>query len=151
MLRNAADENFNNDILLEWCQPLFRMPPRCPPQAPLILPEFGSSWPGGQPMAYTPAVEVAWDEGKKISTQRRHGVSFEEAAEFLSSGVDYLEIFDEAHSDTEDRFIAVGPIRRGLVVIVWTERDEEVVRIISARWATRRERALYVSYLEPKP
>lgn len=67
-----------------------------------------------------------------------------------TSGIDYLEIFDEAHSDTEDRFIAVGPIRRGLVVIVWTERDEDTLRIISARWATRRERALYVSYLEPK-
>lgn len=40
---------------------------------------------------------------------------------------------------------------KNLVVIVWTERDEDTIRILSARWATRRERALYVSYLEPKP
>jgi len=39
----------------------------------------------------------------------------------------------------------------GHLIIVWTERDEDVLRIINARWATRRERALYVSYLEPKP
>lgn len=94
-------------------------------------------------------MEVVWDEAKNFPNQRAHGVSFEEAAELFGSGVDYVEIFDEAHSDTEDRFIAVGPISRGLVVIVWTERDEYVIRIISARWSTRRERALYVSYLEP--
>ncbi|HSL84583.1 MAG TPA: BrnT family toxin [Thermoanaerobaculia bacterium] len=102
-------------------------------------------------MAYTHAVEVEWDEAKNLADQRTHGISFEEAVELFTSGVEYLEIFDAAHSDTEDRFLAVGPIRRGLVVIVSTERDEDVLRIISARWATRRERALYVSYLEPKP
>jgi len=96
-------------------------------------------------------VEVVWDEAKNLAKQKGHGLSFEEAAELFTSGVDYLEIFDDAHSDTEDRFIAVGAIRRGLVVIVWTERDEDTLRILSARWATRRERALYVSYLEPKP
>lgn len=94
---------------------------------------------------------MVWDEAKNLANRRSHGLSFEEAAELFTSGIDYLEIFDEAHSDTEDRFIAVGPIRRGLVVIVWTERDEDTIRILSARWATRRERALYVSYLEPKP
>jgi putative transcriptional regulator len=49
-----------------------------------------------------------------LANRRSHGLSFEEAAEFFTSGIDYLEIFDEVHSDTEDRFIAVGPIRRGL-------------------------------------
>ena len=58
-------------------------------------------------------------------------------------GDDYLEIFDEAHSDEEDRFIAIGPIERGLVLVVYTERDAETVRLISARWATRREAELY--------
>lgn len=63
-------------------------------------------------------MEVEWDEAKNLANQRTHGIAFEEAAELFTSGIDYLEIFDEAHSDTEDRFIAVGPIRRGLVVIV---------------------------------
>ena len=55
-------------------------------------------------------------------------------------GDNYLEIFDDAHSDEEDRFIAIGPVERGLVLVVYTERDEEeTVRLISARWATKRE------------
>ena len=66
----------------------------------------------------------------------------------FSSGVDYLEIFDEEHSVEEERFIAIGPIQRGLVLVIWTERDEETTRIISARWATQREHAVYRSFVE---
>ncbi len=35
----------------------------------------------------------------------------------------------------------------GLVIVVWTERDGDVVRIISARWATRNEQALFRSHI----
>jgi hypothetical protein len=94
-------------------------------------------------MAYTVQVKVVWNHGKNLTNKKRHDVSFEEASELFVSGVDYLEIFDEAHSDVEDRFISIGPIRRGLVLVVWTERDEDVIRIISARWATPSERSLY--------
>lgn len=93
-------------------------------------------------------MKVAWDAAKNLANQRKHGLSFEEAQELFLSGRDYLEIFDDAHSDTEDRFIAIGPIARGLVLVVWTERDEDTVRIISARWATKREQGLYLQYLE---
>jgi len=51
-------------------------------------------------------------------------------------------------SDVEERFIAIGPIRRGLVLVVFTERREDTIRIISARWASKTERALYVEYME---
>ena len=91
---------------------------------------------------------VDWDEAKNLANQTKHGVSFEEASALFSSGVDYLEIFDETHSDDEERFIAIGPIRRGLVLVVWTERDEDTTRIISARWATKREHAAYWSFVE---
>jgi uncharacterized DUF497 family protein len=63
-----------------------------------------------------------------LTNQKNHGVSFQEASDLFTSGADYLELFDDAHSDDEDRFIAIGPIRRGLVLVVWTERDEDVVR-----------------------
>ena len=76
----------------------------------------------------------------------RHGVSFEEASALFTQDVDYLEIFDEAHSEDEDRFIAVGPIAGGIVLVVHTDLDDETVRIISARWATKRETAMYRSY-----
>ena len=93
-------------------------------------------------------VKVAWDSAKNHANQHSHGISFEEASELFRSDVDYLEIFDDEHSVIEDRFIAIGPIRRGLVLVVWTERDEETIRIISARWATKRERLLYLSHVE---
>jgi uncharacterized DUF497 family protein len=92
-------------------------------------------------------VKVTWDETKNLANQAKHGVSFEVASALFGAG-DYLEIFDEAHSEAEERFIAIGPIRRGLVLIVWTEQDEETTRIISARWATNRERALYQAFKE---
>ncbi len=66
----------------------------------------------------------------------------------FSSSVDYLEVFDEVHSDAEDRFIAIGPIRLGVVLVVWTAPEEDTTRIISARWATKREQAHYQSFME---
>lgn len=93
-------------------------------------------------------MKVAWDEAKNRENRQKHKVSFEEASELFRSGKDYLEIFDEEHSVHEDRFIAIGPIRRGLILIVWTERDDETIRIISARWAEEPEQALYRAYLD---
>jgi uncharacterized DUF497 family protein len=43
-----------------------------------------------------------------------------------------LEVYDVDHSETEDRFKSIGPIRRGLVLVVWTERTDDLVRVISA-------------------
>ena len=74
-------------------------------------------------------VEVTWDPAKNVANRKKHGVSFEEAAELFTSGVEYLEVFDDAHSVDEDRFIAIGPIKRGLVLVVHTEQDEDTVRI----------------------
>jgi len=79
---------------------------------------------------------------------RKHGVSFEEASDLLTSGVDYLEIFDDEHSLIEDRFIALGPIRRGMVLVIWTARDDGIIRIISARWATMNEKNMYLDLCE---
>ncbi|MGH2570499.1 MAG: BrnT family toxin [bacterium] len=96
-------------------------------------------------------MRAAWDEAKNLANQKKHGVSFQEASKLFSSRADYLEIFDEAHSEVEDRFIAIGPISRGLVLVVWVDEDEETTRIISARWATRREQRLYKEYLDRNP
>ena len=93
-------------------------------------------------------MRVAWDESKSRTNRKKHGVSFEVASVLFYRGGDYLEIFDDAHSDEEDRFIAIGPIERGLVLVVYTERDAETVRIISARWATRRETELYRRHVQ---
>lgn len=93
-------------------------------------------------------MRVVWDDAKNLANQRKHQISFEEASALFHSGSDYFEIFDAENSVTEDRFIAIGPIRRGLVLIVWTERDEDTIRIISARWAEDDERTLYRTYMD---
>jgi hypothetical protein len=93
------------------------------------------------------AVRFEWDPAKDRANRRKHGVGFAEAKELFESGAAYLEAYDESHSHHEDRFIAIGPITRGLVLVVWTERTENMVRIISARWATSRERYLYRMYM----
>jgi uncharacterized protein len=101
-------------------------------------------------MPYPFGGKVEWDEAKSLANQRKHGISFEEAQKIFTSGTDYLEIFDETHSESEDRFIAIGPIARGLVLVVWTDRDDDVIRIISARWANEREQTRYRSYMDER-
>lgn len=88
-----------------------------------------------------------WDPHKDEANREKHGIGLDEARALFTSGTDYLEIFDEAHSVDEDRFIAIGPIVRGVVVVVWTEQPAETVRIISARPATPSEIELFREYM----
>jgi uncharacterized DUF497 family protein len=89
-----------------------------------------------------------WDDAKDLSNRKKYGLSFTEAKQLFEGNRDYLEIFDEAHSDTEDRFIAIGDIDRGIAVVVYTEREEDLIRIIGARLATLREQERYHAYKE---
>ena len=88
-------------------------------------------------------MDFEWDSAKDRGNRQRHGVSFDEAKELFTGDGDYLEIHDAEHSYDEDRFIAIGPIQRGLVLVVYTERLDETIRIISARWATNSEARLF--------
>ncbi len=87
-----------------------------------------------------------WDDAKERSNQRKHGLSFSEAKQLFDG--DYLEIFDAPHSDVEDRFIAIGEIDRGIAVVVYAQREEDLIRIIGTRFATRRERELYRAHMD---
>jgi uncharacterized DUF497 family protein len=69
-------------------------------------------------LAYAGSAKVVWDRSKDVANQKKHGVSFEAARQLFVSDASVLEIFDEDHSDDEDRFISIGPIRRGLVLVV---------------------------------
>jgi hypothetical protein len=66
-----------------------------------------------------------WDDAKDLSNRKKPGLSFTEAKQLFEGKRDYLEVFDAAHSDTEDRFIAIGDIDRGIAVVVYTERGEQ--------------------------
>ena len=99
-------------------------------------------------MAYSTFRRLDWDPAKNAANVLTHGLSFEEASVLFSSGADYLEIYDADHSLTEDRFIAVGLARGKLIIVVFTEPEEDVIRIISARRATRREQLLYSRHMD---
>ena len=96
------------------------------------------------------AIHFQWDEQKAARNFRKHAISFEETTSLFTSGVDYLEIFDADHSHEEERFICIGPIARGIVVVVIVDEDADLIRIISARRATRRESLLYGQFLEER-
>ena len=87
-----------------------------------------------------------WDPKKDRANWEKHGLSFDEVTELFASGSDFLEIYDEEHSDEEDRFIAIGPIRGGVVAVVYTEPQDDLLRIVSARKATKREAVLFRRY-----
>ena len=85
-----------------------------------------------------------WDRRKSNENQRKHGVSFEEASSVFSDEHALL-IPDPEHSSEEDRFLLLGMSAslRTLVVCHCYRKSDEVIRIISARKASRSERAQY--------
>ena len=88
-------------------------------------------------------MRITWDPAKARANLRKHGVAFETAKALLEGKADYLVIYDEGHSEDEDRFFAIGPIVAGLITVVYAEQIDDRVRIISARVATRREQTLF--------
>jgi hypothetical protein len=90
-------------------------------------------------------VRFEWDENKNRQNLLKHEVRFETAALVFDDPYS-LTLKDES-SDEEERWITLGAVGRGVVVLVvhtWHEKDgEEVVRIISARGAESRERRNY--------
>jgi len=97
-------------------------------------------------MADNKGMHFEWDSEKEKTNIEKHGVSFREAAALLSSSEEYLEIYDVTHSQEEDRFIAIGPLAERIIVVVYTERPQDTVRVISARSATKSEIQLYQEY-----
>jgi uncharacterized DUF497 family protein len=85
-----------------------------------------------------------WDPSKAAANLKKHRVSFDEAKTVFFDDF-AVQFFDEEHSDTEERFIMLGMSSNArLLVVCHCERaGGEVIRIISARKATRGESAFY--------
>ncbi|MBO6235899.1 MAG: BrnT family toxin [Schwartzia sp.] len=86
-------------------------------------------------------MKFEWDEDKNRANIKKHGISFEHAL-LVFDDEDYLEEYDSSHSDEEDRYNVIGMIDE-VVFVVCTYRDENTVRLISAREATKDERRRY--------
>lgn len=91
--------------------------------------------------------QFEWDPIKARSNLKKHGIAFERAATvFLDP--EALSMFDEEHSQTEDRWITLGSDRAGTFLVVSHTYREETetsarIRLISARKATKNETKQY--------
>lgn len=89
-----------------------------------------------------------WDETKNRSNRRKHGVSFEEArTAFLDENARVIP--DPDHSDDDDRFVLLGLSisLRVLLVCHCYRKEDEVIRLVSARKADRNEIKQYQWWL----
>ncbi|MBI3540852.1 MAG: BrnT family toxin [Deltaproteobacteria bacterium] len=86
----------------------------------------------------------SWDEEKNEGNKKKHGVSFEEA-QTVFYDENAVEFFDESHAEQEERFLMLGLSAnfRMLLVSYCYREKESVIRIISARKATRTEQKEY--------
>jgi uncharacterized DUF497 family protein len=92
------------------------------------------------------SLEFRWNPAKARSNLEKHRVAFEEALTVFGDPKS-LSRFDHVHSTAEDRWVTIGRSVRGeLVVVVHTE-DDEIIRIISARLATKKEAHAYAQGL----
>ena len=89
-------------------------------------------------------IEFQWNDAKATENLKKHRVSFDEAKSifFDEFGVQF---FDDEHSCDEDRFLMLGMSSGAkLLIVCHCERDHgALIRIISARRATKRESAFY--------
>lgn len=89
------------------------------------------------------SLKFDWDSNKNVLNQKKHGVSFEEAKTVFADELGRL-IPDPDHSDGEERFILMGVSACSrLLVVCHCERDEDTIRIISARKADKFEKRQY--------
>ena len=88
------------------------------------------------------ALLFQWDPAKARGNARKHGVTFEEAATVFGDPLS-LTIPDPAHSLAEQRFVILGLSREGRLLVVSHVERGDVIRIISTRRASPRERRDY--------
>ena len=94
------------------------------------------------------AIRFKWDTGKADENLKKHGVPFDEAKSvFFDENA--IEFYDDGHSEWEDRFLLLG-LSKGLNLLLVCHcflESESVIRIISARNATKKESKHYTGDL----
>jgi uncharacterized DUF497 family protein len=91
------------------------------------------------------AVDFEWDASKAEASQRKHGITLAEASTVFGDPME-LAIYDPDHSEGEYRFLSIGrSLNSQLIVVSYTEREQNRIRISSARTATVAETKRYES------
>ena len=86
-------------------------------------------------------MKFEWDEEKNKENIRKHGLDFADAWQIFDAPM--LTVVDTKEDYGEDRFIGLGFLKNFVVVMVYTEPQEETTRIISLRKALKHERARF--------
>ena len=86
-------------------------------------------------------MQFEWNEAKNLDNIRKHEIDFVDVPKMFDSPM--LIELDNRFDYGEDRWFGIGFLGSGIAVVVWTERQNDVIRIISARKATRQERIAY--------
>lgn len=85
-------------------------------------------------------LEFEWDENKRQSNLRKHGVDFVAASKIFENYT--VEFEDNRYDYGEDRFVAIGIIGNQTLTVVYIMRNS-IIRLISARKSTKEERKIY--------
>ena len=89
-------------------------------------------------------IKFEWDASKAVSNKKKHGVSFGEAKSVFYDDF-AIQFFDDENSELEDRFLILGHSNQSRILLICHCELEagNLIRIISARKATAKERELY--------
>ena len=91
-------------------------------------------------------MKVTWDEEKNAINRQKHGIDFDDVATVFEKPM--VTLLDQRKEYGEDRWVGIGWLRDILAVIVFTEPDDETIRIISARKAIKHEVRRYEQNLQ---
>ncbi len=89
---------------------------------------------------YNIAMRFKWDEAKRLSNIEKHGIDFVDVPAMFDG--DVVTIADERFEYGENRYITLGLLKYRVIVVAHTD-ENNVIRIISARKATKNEEKLY--------
>lgn len=90
-------------------------------------------------------MQFEWDETKNLINIQKHGIDFADVPVMFDQ--EMLTRIDNRFDYGEERWVGIGFLSLGVAVVVWTERRQNIVRIISARRANRHERKQFEQYL----
>lgn len=87
-------------------------------------------------------MKFEWDLTKAASNLNKHGVAFEDAMRVFYD-VERIETYDGREDHAEDRWATIGVVYLSVLYVVYTVRDDDTIRLISARKANAREQKQY--------
>ncbi|MBL1432746.1 MAG: BrnT family toxin [Gammaproteobacteria bacterium] len=91
-------------------------------------------------------MKFEWDEAKNVANLQKHGIDFADVVEIFD-GVMLVQR-DERDDYGEERWVGIGTVQSSLLVVIYTERHGDTLRLISARKATKYEVRRYEETLQ---